>query len=109
VRAGIATTLGFAVAEPDATRLLSIDVVALGPDGAKRMLDASNRLAALLFQGRDHGPGAGQLPELTEEALVGMIWTMIGTRLMCGEPERLAELEPQLVELALLPYLGAAA
>jgi AcrR family transcriptional regulator len=107
VRAAIAAALRFAAAEPDAARLLNIHLCSARDEAAGRVLGSSERLVALLAAGRDRYPRAAQLPALTERALVGAIWVTIATQLIGGEPERLEELEAQLVELALLPYLGA--
>jgi AcrR family transcriptional regulator len=107
VRAGIGAVLQFAVAEPEAARLVGVHTFASGPEGAERVLDSRARLATLLGPGRQYGTLAAQLPELTERALVGAIWMLVGGRLIQGTPEeQLTELEPQLIELALIPYLG---
>ena len=109
VRAAIAAALGFAAAEPAAARLLSVDTFSFSPEGARRVLASHERLAGLLASGREDRPRAAQLPAITERALVSGIWTTIGSRLLEGTPERLAELELQLAELTLMPYLGAEA
>lgn len=109
VRAGIAATLRFAVAEPEAAKLVGVHTFASGPEGAKRVLASRAHLAALLEPGRRYGSLAAQLPELTERALVDAIWMSVGSRLVEGDPEQLAELEPQLIELALFSYLGCEA
>jgi AcrR family transcriptional regulator len=106
VRAGIAAMLAFAAAEPEAARLVGVHTFASGPEGAERVLDSRARLATLLGPGRRYGTLAARLPELTERALVDAIWMFVGSRLIQGDPEQLAELEPQLIELALFPYLG---
>ena len=54
-----------------------------------------------------HCPQAAQLPELTERALIGATTSVIGARLMAGQAHQLAALEPQLVQLVLMPYIGA--
>jgi AcrR family transcriptional regulator len=105
-RSGIAATLRFADAEPEAAKLVGVHTFASGPEGAKRVLNSRARLATLLEPGRQYGTLAAQLPELTERALVDAIWMFVGSRLIKGGPEQLAGLEPQLIELALFPYLG---
>jgi AcrR family transcriptional regulator len=103
VKAAIAAAVGFATAEPESSRFLCVETFGIGSD---RVLASRERLAALLAPGREHCPGAVGLPALTERALVAAIWTTIGVQLMGASSESLAELEPQLVALALTPYLG---
>jgi len=109
VRAGIAAALRFAATEPDAARLLNFHAGTADGEAAGRVVAANERLAARLARGRDHYPRAAQLPALMERALVGAIWATIATRLIEPEPEPLQELEDPLVQLTLIPYLGAAA
>lgn len=108
VKAGIAAALRFAADEPDAARLLNIHASTASGEAAKQMLEAKERLAAMLAPGRDCYPQAAKLPAMTEKALVGAIWGTIGTHLIGSDLEPLEELEAELVELALTPYLGAA-
>jgi hypothetical protein len=53
------------------------------------------------------GACAAQLPQLTERALVGAATSVIGAKLMAGQADRLVDLEPELVQLILMPYLGS--
>lgn len=106
VEAAIAAAIGFATAEPESSRFLCADHFASTVDGTNRVLESRERLAALLRPGRERCARATKLPRLTERGLVAAIWTTIDAQLMRGGPEALAELEPELVELALAPYLG---
>jgi AcrR family transcriptional regulator len=105
VKTAIGTTIECAIADPSAARLLTLDAVASGTEATRFVLDSSDRLADLLRPGRRYASHG--LPELTEKALVGAISAVVGGRLRVGEPESLRALEPQLVELTLIPYLGA--
>jgi hypothetical protein len=73
----------------------------------RRVLASNDHLAGLLSAGRQHNPRGADLPALTEKALVGAVSAIIAGRLMNGEAERLPELEPELVQLVLTPYVGA--
>jgi hypothetical protein len=44
--------------------------------------------------------------EVRDQALMGGIATLVARRLKAGEAARLPDLLPDLVELALAPYLG---
>jgi AcrR family transcriptional regulator len=106
VKAAIHTTLAFALAEPEQAQLLALDALAGDANVTSRVLASSDHLAALLSAGRQYNPRGPELPALTEKALVGAVSAIVAGRLMNGEPETLPELEPQLVELILIPYLG---
>jgi AcrR family transcriptional regulator len=108
VKAALGAALEFAAAKPAQAQLLALDALAANVEVAKRVLDSSDHLAALLSAGRQESAQARDLPHLTEKALIGAISPTIASRLMNGEPERLPELEPQLVELTLMLYIGAA-
>jgi len=106
IKASIATTIAFATAEPEQAQLLALDSLAGDAEVARRVLASSDHLASLLSAGRQYNPRGAELPELTEKALVGAVSALIAGRLMNGEAEALPELEPQIVELILIPYVG---
>jgi AcrR family transcriptional regulator len=106
IKAAIATTLAFAVDEPEQAQLLALDALAGDANVTSRVLASNDHLASLLSAGRQFNPRGADLPGLTEKALVGAVSAIVAGRLMNGESESLSELEPQIVELILLPYLG---
>ena len=105
VKVGIGVTLDMAAASPVHARFLAeaMTGVAGFPDG---MLDARDRLARLLAAGRADAPHGDQLPGVLESVLAGGIAWVIAAQLRAGEVDRLPALAPELVELALSPYLG---
>lgn len=46
------------------------------------------------------------LPELTERAMIGAATSIVGNRIMRDQVDRLPAVEPELVQLILIPYLG---
>jgi AcrR family transcriptional regulator len=48
-----------------------------------------------------------EVPEATDEAVVGGIASLLGRRILAGEAERLSELFPEILEFTLAAYLGA--
>ncbi len=107
VRAAIAAALAFAAEQPAAAHLLAVEVHA-GPAAARaEQADSIDRLAGALREGRRFYPGAAGLNRFAEPVIVAGIASLIGNRLLDGEAERLPDLEDELVELALAPYLGA--
>ncbi len=105
-KAAIHAVIDFASGQPDQARLLTLDVLAADREASSRGLAAMDWFASLLRIGREHHPRAVWLPEMAEHALVGSVSTTISSRLISGEP--IAGLEPQLVFLVLVPYVGRA-
>jgi AcrR family transcriptional regulator len=90
--------LAFAAAEPLAARFLALGVLAAGPEALAAQAESIDRLAAKLREGRDRYPAAVDLARHTEWVLLAGLIALVA--------ERLPELEPELVELALAPCLG---
>jgi AcrR family transcriptional regulator len=106
VAAGVSAAVDYATAAPEEARLLVLDAVGADPVLAHRVIASSDFLVGLLRNGREHGPRAATLPELTERALVGATMSVIGTRLVAGQSDLLPGLKPQLIQLVLMPYVG---
>jgi AcrR family transcriptional regulator len=107
VAAAAAASLAFASEAPDEARLLSLDVVGADPGVARRVLASNERLAAMLRAGRQHYPEAKELPELTEIALVSAISSLLNGLFIDDRGDRIETLKPQIVQLLLMPYVGA--
>lgn len=105
--AAVAAAIEFAVRAPEDSLLLVLDAVAADRVLASRVMASTDFLVGLLRNGREQWPQAASMPELTERALIGAATSVIGTRLVSGQADSLSELEPQLVQLMLMPYLGA--
>lgn len=106
VRAAIAGALAFAEREPLSARFLAVEILAAGPAGCALQADSIDRLAARLREGREHCPAATEPNRFAERVLIAGCVSLIGDRLLAGEP--LAPHEPELVELLLAPRLGLA-
>lgn len=105
--AAVAALVDFSLRSPAEARLLMLDAVAVDPVLAARVLGANEILAGLLRSRRaDLCQEIDSLPDLTEALLVGAITSLVGVKLMAGDADGLAELETELVELALTPYFG---
>jgi AcrR family transcriptional regulator len=107
VVAAIGAVLEFAVHYPAGARLLAFDTLAADPRAAGRALAGSEQLAAMLRPGRERRPDTTELADVTERALVGAVASAVNWRLLSGESP--ADLGPQLIQLVLTPYVGAAA
>ncbi len=106
-RAAIGAVLAFAEEAPDELRLLTLDALATDLTIARQVSDSNAHLAALLREGRRHTSLGPALPDLTEEALIGAVASILGGRLMDAGEGALRELEPELLQLVLAPYVGA--
>jgi AcrR family transcriptional regulator len=107
VAAGVNAAIAFVTARPEEARLLIVDPVAADPTLASRVLASQDHLVGMLRSGREQSSRAASLPELTERALVGAASSVIGSRLLAGQADRLQALGPELIQLMLMPYVGA--
>jgi AcrR family transcriptional regulator len=106
VVAGLRSALEFFDREPDLARLCMVESVNAGPAVAERFQGAVARVASLLAVGRGERSNPRPLPASTEESLVGALVSTISRSIAFTGSGRLAELLPDLVEFALMPYLG---
>jgi AcrR family transcriptional regulator len=102
VRAGIRTILALFAADPPTARLLTVEVMALGPAGAEHNDAVIAAFAARLRTGRDASADPS-LPD-ADWALAAGISMLIGKRVMAGEAGTLPQLENELV--AMITALG---
>jgi AcrR family transcriptional regulator len=106
VKAGIAAFLRYVASEPALARTCMVEALSAGPAAAERYEQSVQAFVPLLRIGRTVSPRGAELPETYEEALTGGILEVINHRVVAGETERIEELLPELVELALTPYIG---
>jgi len=85
------------------TRFYLVEPLAAGGEIAARYRDAMQLLAETI---RPQSALSDMNVEVRDQVLMGGIATLISRRLNAGEASRLGELLPDLVELALAPYLG---
>jgi AcrR family transcriptional regulator len=97
VRAGVRTVLALFAADPPTARLLTVEVLALGPAGVARNDGAVEAFATRLQAGRE--PDAVPSGAGADWVLVAGISVLIGKRVMAGEAAALPQLEDELVAL----------
>jgi hypothetical protein len=102
VAAGVCAGVDFAIANPAAVEVLTPES-ATDPEGLRRYERAIGRLVGFI---QVKAPREQRLPASTDEALVAGIVGLVGDHIRVGRVDRLVELRPELVLLALLPYLG---
>jgi hypothetical protein len=104
VGAGIYAGVAFAISHPSVVDALLV-LERTDQTSASSYTETLERLAALIS--RD-APAGSRLPGSTDEALVAGIVGLIGDHVRVGRFAALEALRPDLVLLALLPYLGFA-
>jgi AcrR family transcriptional regulator len=102
-RARLAALLEVLARDAAVSRCFLIEPLAAGGELTVRYREAMQLLAATL---RPEPPPSGLDMEVRDQALIGGIATLIVRRLNSAAAGRLPELLPDLVELALAPYLG---
>ena len=108
VRAALDAALAYLADANAMARAFAVEATAASLVASERQYAALETLANLLREGRRFYPGAAEMPPATERALVGGVASIIADRLLSEEPQALIDLEPQLAEFLLVPYLGRA-
>ena len=106
VKAAIDVTLSYLAEASSVARVFAVEAASASLAATERQLAALESFATLLRDGRSLYPRAAELPVPTERALVGGIASIISGHLLAEEPQVLVDLEPELIELVLIPYLG---
>jgi AcrR family transcriptional regulator len=106
VATGLRTVTALVVAEPERARLCLVEAQTGGPEMSKRFEAALDRVGAKLREGRALDTAPADLPATHEEATAGSLAWLLRDRLERGGGDGVGELYPQLVDLALAPYLG---
>lgn len=91
-RAAIRTALALLAADAPSARLLTVEILAAGPEGSRRHDAAVEAFAARLGLGEPPLPATGWVP-------VAGILALIGRLVVAGESDRLPELEDELLAL----------
>ena len=103
VRARLAALLDVLARDAAVSRCFLIEPLVAGGDVAARYREAMQLLAGTL---RPEPPPSELDMEVRDQALIGGIATLLVRRLNAGGVARLPDLLPDLVELALAPYVG---
>lgn len=109
VRAGLEALLSYLAADRDVARALIVEGLAVGSPIDDRFERLISAFAALLRQGRPQARAEAALPETVEETVVGGLYWLLYYALLEERPKRIERLLPQLVEFALIPFMGAGA
>jgi len=105
IATGLRTTTALIVQAPERARLCLVEAQTAGPGLSSRFEATLDRLAAKLRQGRALTTSAAGLPPTHEEATAGALAWLLRERLETGGAEQLEALYPELIDIALAPYL----
>jgi hypothetical protein len=105
VTAGIHAALDFMIANPAAARTLTIDSRSGGAEQDADYAEMIGRFAALLGAG---APRSDRQPASSDRSVVSVIAAIVSCHVRTGTVDSLSDGDPDLVFLALLPYLGFA-
>lgn len=96
-KAALRSLLSLLAADPPSARLLSVEILAAGPEGAKCHANAVEVIGARLMPGAARDDDSPISP--AEWAQVAGILALIGQHVMADEADSLPELEDELVAL----------
>lgn len=101
--AGLEALLEFIAAHPAAAKMYMLEAIAATPSSA-RLYDAGMRNFVELL--RNSVPAEADLPDTTEESLVGGVAWVLQLQIRRGGAEQAPELLPELSQFILAPYSG---
>jgi hypothetical protein len=105
VVAGINAALAFVAAEPAKAEALTIKARRHGPGDRDHAREVIDYFAGLLGE---VAPAEKRFPVSTDEGIVEAMATVVRGHLLGGTADQLPAVAPDLVYLALMPYLGLA-
>lgn len=93
-------------AEPVRAKVALVEVQTAGPEALTRHEETVDGVIPLLARGRAQNPALAELPSHLEEAIVGGLAWLLQQRLAQGEFEGVQAHLPDVLEIAVAPYVG---
>jgi AcrR family transcriptional regulator len=106
VAAGLRTILELLASRPKLARFCIIEVLAAGPRALARRDEVMRQFSGFIEPGRDEVPSGVSVPDLESTAVVGSIYSIVYDEILHGRGAELPSICPDLVHIALAPYLG---
>jgi hypothetical protein len=106
VSAALEALLKLFTAEPALASIVLVEGLRAGRGVYDRYQGAVESFVGCLRDGAPETPGGGEVPEATDEAVVGGVASVLGRRVLAGEAEQLDQLFPEILEFVLSAYLG---
>ena len=107
ILAALRALLDFLADEPLPARLVLVDPVTADAEVADRFRAALTSFAPYLRAGRAQRPNAPELPDSTEDSLLGALASLLSRALATRRPLDVPRLTSELAEFVLTPYIGA--
>jgi AcrR family transcriptional regulator len=108
VRDALAALLALLADDPALAAIVLVEGPQVGRRSYDRYAAATESFVSLLRTGAPVPEGGHAVPKETDEAVVGGIASLLSSRVLAGEAEQLEQLLPDVLEFALMPYVGAA-
>lgn len=106
VRGAIDALLRLLSAEPALASIALVEGLRAGRGVYDRYQAAVESFVGYLRKDAPPAPMGDEVPEVTGEAVVGGIASLLGRRVLAGEADKLSELFPEILEFTLAAYLG---
>jgi AcrR family transcriptional regulator len=107
VSAALGALLDLLTSQPAVASIVLVEGLRAGRGVYDRYQGAIESFVAYLRTDAPETPGGGEVPEATDEAVVGGVASLLGRRVLAGEAEQLDQLFPEILEFVLSAYLGA--
>ena len=98
--------LNYLASDPDYSQTAMVEALAGGEVAFERYSTGTRMLVALLDEGRALVGNDVYLPSTTARAVLGAGETLVAGEMAAGRVDRIPELLPDFLYIALLPYLG---
>jgi AcrR family transcriptional regulator len=106
VIAGFRAFVETLAATPGPAHVCIVEALAAGPAAIERRTAVMAAFSQLIDENAPMVAGSNQLPVLTAETIVGGVYETIFRRIAAGRLDEVPALLPDLIESALLPYVG---
>jgi AcrR family transcriptional regulator/DNA-binding MarR family transcriptional regulator len=107
VRAGLAALLGFLDEQSLIGRFLIVDSLAGGPAIRERRSEILDALTRVVERGREQAKTPSAIPPLAGEGIVGGVLRVLHSRVAGRDTKPFVQLTNPLMNMIVLPYLGA--
>lgn len=98
--------LGLLASTPALASIVLVEGLRAGRGVYDRYQGGIESFVGYLREGAPASPAGAEVPEATDEAVVGGVASLLGRRVLAGEAEQLGQLFPEILEFVLSAYLG---